>query len=79
MGATADFVGALLEEWHGPGLGRVSSITDPRPNPVSGLIAATGSQWPTPVGPPHARVVTVNADGTVTDVGPEACGSKFPR
>jgi dipeptidyl aminopeptidase/acylaminoacyl peptidase len=79
MGTTADVVGALLEQWHGPALGTVSSITDPRPNPVTGLIAATGSRWPTPLGPVSARVVTVDAEGTVNDVGPDVGGSKFPR
>jgi dipeptidyl aminopeptidase/acylaminoacyl peptidase len=79
MGTTADSVGALLERWHGPALGTVSSITDPRPNPVTGLIAASGSRWTTPVGPVHTRVVTVDAAGTVSDVGPEEGGSKLPR
>jgi dipeptidyl aminopeptidase/acylaminoacyl peptidase len=78
MGAMAELAREILQRWHDPALDTVTAITDPRPNPVSGLIAATGSSWPTPVGPPRARVVTIDA-GAVTDVGPAHCGSKFPR
>jgi dipeptidyl aminopeptidase/acylaminoacyl peptidase len=79
MGVHADAAAALLARWHGPGLGAVTGINDPRANPVDGLVAATGSIWPTPVGPPQSRVVTVDAEGRLTVVGPEGCGSKFAR
>jgi dipeptidyl aminopeptidase/acylaminoacyl peptidase len=79
MGVHADAVSAMLTRWHGPGLGTVTGVNDPRANPVDGLVAATGSIWPTPVGPPQSRVVTVDAEGHLTVVGPEGCGSKFAR
>ena len=61
MGDVADLVSALLDRWHGPALGSITGINDPRPNPVTGLVAATGTWWPTPVGPARARVVTIDA------------------
>ena len=79
MGVHAEAAQALLERWHGPALGTVSGVGDPRANPVDGLVAATGSIWPTPVGPPQSRVVTVDAEGRLTVVGPEGCGSRFAR
>ncbi len=79
MGHAADVVTTLLERWHGPALGTITGVTDPRPHPVTGLVAATGSWWPTPLGPPRSRVVTIDDAGAVSEVGPAEGGSKFPR
>ena len=79
MAGSAALVEALLEQWQGPALGTITALSDPRPNPVNGLVAATGSWWPTPFGPARARVVTVDSAGQLSAVGPEECGSRFPR
>jgi dipeptidyl aminopeptidase/acylaminoacyl peptidase len=79
MGVHADAAQALLQRWHGPALGAVSAVGDPRANPVDGLVAATGAIWPTPVGPPQSRVVTIDGTGNLTVIGPDGCMSKFAR
>lgn len=67
MSDIAQAARALLERWHGPGLGRMVSATDPRANPVDGRITVTGGRNDAVVGPAVSRVHVIGDDGAATD------------
>lgn len=79
MGTMGELATALLERWQGPAVGAVSGIVDPRPHPRTGLVAATGTWWPSALGPARPTLVTVDADGVLDRIGPDGCDSRFPR
>jgi len=81
MGVHRHMAAELLQRWHGPGLGRVIGISDPRANPVTGVVVATGSVLADVAGPARPCVVRLAdaVDGDPVAVGPDGCASKFPR
>lgn len=79
MPSHRELAAAMLQAWHGPGLGEVTGISDPRANPLTGRLAGTGSVLTDVSGPARQRVVVLDEAGAPVPVGPDGCGSRFPR
>jgi len=67
-----------LERLHSPTLGRITSLADPRANPLDGLVVATGTRTASPLGPSTSRVCIVE-DGVATELTIWTANTRLPR